>query len=343
MKLSLKMRKRIILYQIILLLFPFYYSCEEDIEVFSGGDTVPIVYCLLNPYDTVQYVRISRTYIVEKRTNSITSSVDSLYFDGEILVALERWENDQIMETIKFEEYDGILKDTGVFPTDKNILFRSFQKIHSECTYTLNIYLKDMEKILFAETITVGDLEIIDPNPFFKRKVTLSSEQNYAIRFDIAPEAWIYQTAVNLNYDEISKEDTIRKSFEWFQNITKPDFLTRDNITTRLNGARFFQVLTAELEVNPNLKRKAVDLSFKFYYGGTDLRFYVESITPSLGILQEKPTYTNFLNAQGVFSSLSVKEIENIQLSKIMIDSLAHSMISKNFGFVDSKDSLYIQ
>ena len=337
------MKRRIIFNIIILLVFAFYYSCEDDIEVFSGEESVPIVYCLLNPYDTVQYVRISRTYIVEKRTNSITSSVDSLYFDGEILIALEYWENDQIKETIKFEQYEGLVKDPGVFPTNKNILFRSFQKIHSESTYKLNIYLKEKEKIIFGEIITVGDIEIIDPNPFFKRKITLSSEQNYAIRFNLAPEAWIYQTVINFNYDEISEEDTIKKSFEWAQKNTKPDFLKRDFIITRLNGAKFFQDLTNELEENPNIKRKAVDFSFKFYYGSADLRFYVESITPSSGVLQEKPTYTNFLNAQGVFSSLSVKEIENIQLSKIMIDSLAHSKLSKNFGFVDSKDSLYIQ
>ena len=71
MKRSLKMRKRIILYQIILLLFPFYYSCEDDIEVFSGEESVPIVYCLLNPYDTVQYVRISRTVCLQQRPATI--------------------------------------------------------------------------------------------------------------------------------------------------------------------------------------------------------------------------------------------------------------------------------
>ena len=343
MKKSLKMKRHVIIYFIILLLFPIYYSCEDEIDVFSDGDSVPIVYCLLNPYDTVQYVRLTRTYIVEKGTTGFPSSVDSLYFDGEIQVSLERWENDQVMETIEFEQYDGKVKDPGAFPTDKNILYRSFKKIYTESTYLLYIYLKNREKILYAETETVGDLDVIDPFPIPQRKITLSGDQDYVIRFNLAPEAWIYQTAVNFNYDEISQEDTIRKSIEWIQKVTKPDFLKRDYISTRLNGAKFFQVLMAELEENSNVKRKALDLSFKFYYGSTDLRFYVESITPSSSVLQEKPSYSNFTNSQGIFSSLATKKIESIQLSKIMIDSIAHSKVSKNLGFVDSKDSLYIQ
>jgi len=343
MKKSLKMKRPIIFYLIILLLFPVFNSCEDEIDVFSGGDPVPIVYCLLNPYDSVQYVRINRTYIVEKGTSGFPSSVDSLYYDGEIQVSLERWENDKVEETIEFEQFNGIIKDEGLFPTDKNTLFRSFQKIYTESTYLLYIYLKNRENILFAETITVGDLNVIDPFPIPQRKVTLSSTQDYVIRFDLAPEAWIYQTAINFNYDEINQGDTIRKSIEWIQKVTKPDFLKRDNITTRLNGAKFFQVLTNELEENSNVKRKALDLSFKFFYGSTDLRFYVESITPSSSVLQEKPSYSNFSNSQGIFSSLAIKEIKEVQLSKIMIDSIAHSKVSKNFGFVDSKDSLYIQ
>ena len=337
------MKKYTRIYLIILLLIPLYYSCEDEIEVFSSGDSVPIVYCLLNPYDTVQYVRLTKTYIVEKGASGYPSSVDSLYFDGEIQVSLERCENDQIKEIIEFDKYDGIVKDPGAFPTNKNILYRSFQKIYTESTYMLYIYLENRKEILYAETITVGELNVIDPFPISQKKVTLSSEQDYVIRFELAPEAWIYQTAVNLNYDEISEESTIRKSFEWVQNITKPDFLKKDNITTRLNGAKFFQVLTTELEENSNVKRKALDLSFKFYYGSTDLRFYVESITPSSSVLQEKPSYSNFSNSHGIFSSLAIKEIEGIQLSKIMIDSIAHSKVSKNLGFVDSKDSLYIQ
>ena len=337
------MKRPIIIYLIILLLFPFYYSCEEEINVFVGGDPAPIAYCLLNPYDSVQYVRLTRTYIVDNGTSGYPSSVDSLYFDGEIQVSLERWENYQVKEIIEFEQYDSIIKEPGDFPTEKNILFRYFGNIYPEGKYILYINLIDRNLKLYAETITVGELDIIDPLPFTEREITLTSEQNYDIKFNLALQAWIYQTSVIFYYDEITEDDTIRKSIEWIQTVKKPNFQTREHISIRLNGSKFYQVLKNEISENSNVKRKALDFSFNFYYGGTDLRFYVESITPSSSVLQEKPSYTNFTNSQGIFSSLAIKRIENIQFSKIMIDSIAHSAVSKSLGFVDSKDSLYIQ
>lgn len=326
-----------------IIITPFFYSCEDEVDVFSGEPSVPIIYCLLNPFDSVQYVRIGRTYIVEKGTIGIPNSADSLFFPGEIEVSLERWNEDIVEETILFEPYNEVSKDEGLFPSDLNKLFRTDRKIFPNTKYVLYVYLKDRELILDAEAMMVGELNVIDPFPLPERRMTLSIDQDYVMRWDLAPEAWIYQAVVTFHYDEIIGTDTIQKSFDWVQNVSQPDFLTREFITMRLNGARFYQEMNNSIEQNSAVKRKAVDISITFYFGGVELRFYVESIKPSSSILQEKPSYSNFNYCEGVFSSLATKKIDGIELSNIFIDSIAGSKMTENLSFVNSKDSLYIQ
>jgi len=325
-----------------LILILLNQSCEEDIEVFSGGQSVPIVYCLLNPSDTVHFVRVSKTYMIERHTNGITSEADSLEYPGKIRITLERWIGDELIDTHTLNKISGIEKDNGNFPGVENDLYRYIGKIYTENKYILYLYFEDREVFTYAEAKTVGKLRVIDPFPVTERKITLNNEMDYTIRWDYAPMAWIYQTSVRFNYIEIIGSDTINKSFNWNQNISQPSFVESDYISTRLDGSEFYKEMLKNITVIPGVKRKAIDLSFLFGYGGIELRLYTESIKPSFGILQEKPGFTNFNNCEGVFSSRSFKEINSVQLSKIFIDSISGGELTKHLGFIDSRDSLNI-
>ena len=318
-----------------------FNSCEEGVEIFSGDPSVPIIYCLLDPFDTVQYVRISKTYTIEQGTNPITSCADSLIYPGDIEVSLDRWGGGKVVEIILFEKTTGINKEQGLFPGEYNDLYRTFDPIYPETKYTLHVYLEDRGLVLSAETITLGELKVIDPFPLPQRKITLSSNMDYTIRCNLATEAWIYQTTVSFYYLEIHNADTLYTSFDWLQDIDQSGFLGTDIISFNLKGPLFYREMLDNIEENNDVKRISLDMTFIFYYGGKELSYYVESIKPSAGVLQEKPNYTNFTNCEGVFSSLSVKEINNIQLSKIFIDSIAGSELTRHLGFVNSRDSLY--
>jgi hypothetical protein len=39
-----------------------FHSCDSDIELYSPPEFTPVVYCLLNPQDSVQTVRVSRVF-----------------------------------------------------------------------------------------------------------------------------------------------------------------------------------------------------------------------------------------------------------------------------------------
>ena len=46
----------------ITLLTCLIYSCDSDVDLYSPPEFTPVVYCLLNPQDSVQTVRVSRVF-----------------------------------------------------------------------------------------------------------------------------------------------------------------------------------------------------------------------------------------------------------------------------------------
>ncbi|MFC2117263.1 hypothetical protein ACFLSY_01305 [Bacteroidota bacterium] len=337
----IKLYLRIFIFSTPVFVFSFLISsCEEEIDLIMESPSTPVIYCLINPFDTVHYVRVTKTYIPDNVNNNIPLSDDSLYFSGEVEVSLERWNENRAIETIKFQKTTEISKDHGLFPNQNNILFIANHSITPGDRYILYVYIKDRGLIIDAETVMVGELDVIDPLPFVNREITLLENQDYKVRWNLASAAWIYQVVSRFNYFEITDGDTIQKNFEWVLNASYPGEHLENFIYTNINGSRFYQEILKNIKENPEVTRKVKDMDIVIYYGGMELRNYVESLNPSRSVLQEKPKYSSFKYCEGVFSSLSKNENKGIGLSKIFIDSIADGKKTKNLNFLDS-DNIY--
>ena len=57
-----KWKKYSLLAVICLLTGGVFQSCEQDVNLFAPPKFTPVIYCLLNPQDSVQTVRVSRVF-----------------------------------------------------------------------------------------------------------------------------------------------------------------------------------------------------------------------------------------------------------------------------------------
>jgi hypothetical protein len=92
----------------------FMASCETAIDINTGNQDVPIVYCVLNSADSFQYVRIQKTYLIDQAALENPPQQDSMLFTGEIVVTMERWSGGKVMETIRFAPTNEVPKDSGL-------------------------------------------------------------------------------------------------------------------------------------------------------------------------------------------------------------------------------------
>jgi hypothetical protein len=49
---------------IALLILSILPGCETEVNLIAPGEPIPVVYCLLDPADSIQYIRVATTYPV---------------------------------------------------------------------------------------------------------------------------------------------------------------------------------------------------------------------------------------------------------------------------------------
>ena len=309
-------------------------SCETDFQINAENLEVPVVYCLLNTNSSTQYLKLNKTYLVDKAVFQNPPAQDSIFFEGEIQVVLEAWENNKVTEVFNFEPTDDIPKDSGFFPNGKNIIYKTEAVIRPKQKYSLSIYIGNFEKILYAETTSLGYLNVIDPLPVPERKISLNIGQNYDCSWKPVENAGIYQVIINFYYDEFKGQDTVEQVMVWPQSFTSP-LTNAESLSKEISGSRFFNILEDEIPYVEGIVRKAKGIDFTILSGGEEIKFYIESTAPSGGALMEKPVYTNVTNGLGVFSTVSKAAIPMMPLGAVTIDSLAYSQYTKELGFLD--------
>jgi len=309
-------------------------SCSTEIDINAPNQNVPIVYCILNDADSVQYVRLQKTYLVDQAAISTPPEADSLYFPGEIQISLERWENGRPVQTVQFEPTYDVPKDSGFFPVEKHMVYKAHVKILPMKTYYLYVYIKDKEEVLFAETTTLGHMTVTDPLDLKQRKIALNIGENYICRWQPVENAGIYQIGIRLNYFETVDGVTVAKSLDMPQSFTSP-VTNIDYLTRVISGSRFIHIISEQLKPIPGVVREVQNLDFYFITGGKEIKYYIESTAPSEGALIEKPVYSNFNNGLGLFSSSARADIKGLYLANTTLDSIAYSQLTNNLGFLD--------
>lgn len=309
-------------------------SCDTGIDINTDNQDVPIVYCILNSADSFQYVRIQKTYLIDQAALDFPPEQDSMLFSGEIVITLERWSGDKVMETIRFAPTNEIPKDSGFFPFQKNIIYKAKARIFPNQIYRLYIYLGSKEKVLYAEASSLGSLTVIDPIPLSERKISLYAGNNYTCRWQPVENAGVYQVAIRFHYLETIGGVTEAKYLDWPQAFASPgsesDYLSND-----ISGSRFMHILEDNLKAGTGIIREAVGLDFQIVSGSMEMKYYIESTAPSEGALMEKPVYSNISNGIGLFCSIARINVNALVLSPVTIDSIAYGQFTKSLGFLD--------
>jgi hypothetical protein len=312
-------------------------SCSTEIDINSTNQDVPIVYCVLNSADSFQYVRVEKTYLVNQAAMSTPPEQDSIYFSGQVVVNMERWSGGKVVESFEFQPTSDIPKDSGFFPNEKNIIYKARMTVVPNQLYRLYVYLASKEKVLYAQASSLGKLTVVDPLPLPERKISLYDGTNYTCRWEPVTNAGMYQVVVRFDYEETLNGVTQLKHVDWPQSISSTgsnvDYLSND-----ISGARFMHILDENIPALDGVVRRAVGIDFSIVSGSMEMKYYIESTSPSAGALLEKPVYTNLTNGLGLFSCVARIDIDSLILSTVTVDSIAYGQFTRQLGFLDHTD-----
>lgn len=322
----------------IVLLFSvfLFQGCKNDIDINGNWKETMIVYGLLNPNDTIQYIKINKAFINENAdVKQVAKISDSLFFDTLVVKI-----TDNNGKSILFQRKDDVTKVPGYFATDRNTLYFTKEKIDSSKVYQLEVYNPKSGKKATASTSVLYPAKFIAPVTSFTTVTTIIPDKNIVVNFIPGKNAKAYDFKLSLAYDEFSTDDTMSKTRKIITWNALTNFYTEDldgqiRMTQFISGLAFYQFVSANIQpADAKIKRRPIYLNYDWYGGGTQLLDYISVNEPSIGIVQKQAEFTNIEGGYGIFSSRYTQSFKNIGIDVITKSNLINNTNTNKLGFI---------
>ncbi|HEU4718242.1 MAG TPA: hypothetical protein VFU15_10425 [Bacteroidia bacterium] len=326
----------------ILLLFPLLFGlgrCKNDVNLLTDYKNYLVCYGLLDPNDTVHYIRLSKVFLGEGSAYDMASNPDTANFrPGTADVFVERWLNGVMITSWRLTPDTTIARDTGIFSNPYQVLYRgNFPVLKDGSIYKL--YAKDVARgdIAQSETKIVQDPVITYPAGNF---TPLNLYDTTTIRFGIktGTNGVRYNLFVRFHYKEQFVFDTTEvsdKYIDW-QIGTKDasDDLGGEAIDFTIRRNNFLSAVAALIPVNPDVRRIAGTLDFYYTGASSDLKTYMDVGFANSNSTSPIATFTNITGGLGLFASRTTSIFPNYSIDANTKSALRNNTETVQLGFI---------
>jgi hypothetical protein len=321
---------------ILLILSLFAIACEK-IDIKAPYKEVPVVYCLLNPKDTAQFVRINRMYLSDDAYAYIQNADSVTYAFGEWEVLLEQWKNGEMAaEPIRFEPTLAYLKEPGAFSTENHVLYVSDEPLLNKCEYVLKCRNLKSGHELEARTLSLGKYNYVSVFDDI-RKYHVASYFPEIINYPYSLYHPSYdRKIIRFLYREMRGDNTYYKYVDWFpyENPLLIAPMKDDSVEGQFHED-YYRYLSECIPVDPNVRRVAIGVDHMFTIANEELHRYID-LYNALGAYYYVPDYTNVENGKGIFSCRYHYTYFGKKLKAETIDTISYGRYLKNHRFADS-------
>ncbi len=174
-----------------LILTQIIISCDENIQVLANPEFIPVVYCLLNPENSVQTVRVSRVFQDRNQLSDWEHKYDAWLADSSKLVYLEHF-GDLGEHSIWNFRMDKQIRqvDDSVFAL--TYLYTTPFRPSFSTTYQLYAYFPDTKTMVSSKITTLTYVELYDPATVLGRKIVIGPTQPFVMRWSGSPGTAYY-------------------------------------------------------------------------------------------------------------------------------------------------------
>ncbi len=321
-------------------------SCSTEVDVNGEWKDIPIVYCVLDHSSEYQYVKVNKTFLGPLPASQMAQVSDSLFYENVNVRLIEKL-NNSVTRAWTFDAVDTIVKPDGYFANDKNIIYVGNPVLNEEAKYYIEVDINNGQHFVTGETMLIDGVRIKIPNTNLPFIEMFNYTGDFPYRYNNGVNGKIFQMTINFNYIEIIDGDTVDQVFTipWPQ--AKEYRLT--NTETDVNGqfsiSAFYNLLIANITPAGDSIIRLVKMpnSIEFILVAADENYstYMDVTSPSTGIVQEKPSFTNLLGGYGLFASRYNTTVIK-PLGGRTLDSLSRGIYTSNLGF-ESRHNQYYQ
>jgi hypothetical protein len=327
----------------LLALITGFPACNNEVDLIGEYKDTPIIFCLLNPGDTTHYIRIQKAFLINGNVLQTAQIPDSLRYepsDLDVKVIEFNPNTGATTKTITFQHVPGAVKDTGIFSSEGFMLYKSNESLNDLRRYRLQVTNTKLNKVMTSET---GLVYTTSPGGLFKTPGQAGTVifnnlagTGYTLRWYTAVNGRVYQPEIVFRWTEVdlATNTATPDSAVWklLPKVSENDDIGAE-MDFNLPQNSFYRFLSETVPVKPGIKRVIGNLNFKMYVGTEELNTYINVNKPSIGLIQDKPVYTNIENGLGLFAGRTTFFRSNVNLHPSSQDTLIFSKLTENLNF----------
>jgi hypothetical protein len=295
-------------------------ACKNDVEINAPHKTLPYVFGLLNPYDTVHSIRIQRTFLGDQDPTNYSRINDSIYFK-KVDAVVEEVLNGVVVQKYPLVETTITGKSTGTFSSPEQRLYQFTQSsLNPNATYRLVGTADGISLSATTALLSENDPVFGNSGPtsfgrfwnvpgFIDFATSTAIKDGLAVKFRAPMGSREIRVDMIFYYDEEFEDGRVETKNIRFnfgtQTLVEPDKINQ--IEMDFAPTRFYEQISSGIpdkDNTPGLKQRIPKyFDFEFAAIDEDTYYYRDVNAPSTDVVQDKPQYTNVENALGVFGS----------------------------------------
>ena len=307
-------------------------ACSTKLDVTAPYKVVPIIYGVLDPSDSIQYIKISRTYLNEQGSAiGAGKSLDSNFYPYNSIrpVLIESLNN--AIDTIELDT-QMIAHDSGNFGYTQYPIYYTKQAINKAAKYQFLLY-KSGNAIATSST-TVPSVSAINSPTNTASQAFVVGQAYQKINYSITTANNTSSYELNIIFHYTEKNNTtgvlVDKYLDWYLGTSA---IVGGYPTFNVSGGAFYAVIADKLSPDPSVTRTADNfLTFKYTTVSADLTKLIQLSRFTGSVNENPPEYTNVSNGLGIFSAKN-KLITGYTLNPSSMQELKSGKITGHLGF----------
>ncbi len=333
----------------------FLSSCSEDFKVAAPYKDVTVVYGLLNAGDSVQYIRIQKTFMDENRSAIDLAKIsDSSYYPEQDLevrlkgISGSSVTSDEVLKRVNMAN-EGLPKQQGIFFSDPSYAYKYAKRLNPSLNYRLVIRNIKTGNVDSAQTNVIttdssqgsGNFYI----PFFFNFAQKLSFQNvpidntFKLSVFIPTNARYFEGYIRFKYaSSTNGGPQTDSSFIWNFASGAPLNTTDAQITLATNRSGFYSTLRDNIHIAPANVVRYLDSADMFVWAANEPFYTYMQVNDAQGGITADQIKPNFTNVQGkdvlgIFASRAMRIRYNVPIDRVTLDSIRRNLQTAPLNF----------
>ena len=316
------------------------YSCDNDIQVVDPGKTIPVIYGILNPDDSISYVRLTKSFVGDTSATILAKDPSNLYYDSAtVSLDINTPEGYPISSLVFNREQIGD-REPGLLLTSPNLIYTLRKPVNQlcpeGCQLRLVVRIWPEDEIISAQQIYITPPEILSPRTSKQTRLSLYGGEPTRIKWVDKFGFQKYVLIIRFNYIErfINHQDTVTYDQEFTKDSQKTmPGSTTGNILHIFEGDMFLKKIGSSLKSSDGLvNRSFVSIDIVICCLSKAFCDYTETNAIAADRLG-KPV-SNIVGGMGVFTYKAQAQQKGYLMDPVSLDSLVKGQYTKLLKFV---------